>query len=334
MILANWLWFRYNHRLEDYAESGMIATVTLNPAVDKSLAVPRFEIGKTNRGEVRRTDAGGKGINVAKAAKQLGAEVCALGFAAGSNGHFILEVLAAAGVTVDFVKVPGETRVNLKIYDSVYGTETELNEPGFQVFSEHLEQMKRKIRTHAPGCEVMVFSGSLPPGAPPETFAELITIAKASGTKCILDTDGPALRWGLEAKPLLIKPNRAEVEALLQERLSTGSELARAARKLLKRGAEEVVISMGADGAVAATNQDLLSARPPSVTARSSVGAGDAMVAALAYGELKHLPFRESFRLAMAASAAAVTMEGSKMADLAQVFSLLPQVSIENVGWN
>jgi 1-phosphofructokinase len=310
----------------------MIVTVTLNPAIDKSLTVPRFEVGKTNRGEVRRIDAGGKGINVAKAVKQFGEEVCALGFVAGSNGHFILQALAASGIPADFSNVPGETRVNLKIHDPVNGTETELNEPGFQVFPEHLQAMKQKVKKYAPRCEVMIFSGSLPPGSPPEIFAELIAIARDLGAKCILDTAGPALRRGLETRPLLIKPNRAEVEGLLQERLSTRSQLAEAARKLLEMGAEEAVISMGADGAVAATAQDLLSALPPAVVPRSSVGAGDAMVAALAYGEVKHLPFRESFRLAVAASAAAVTMEGSKVADLALIQSLIPLVQMEDVG--
>jgi 1-phosphofructokinase len=310
----------------------MITTVTLNPTIDKSLVVPRFEVGKTNRGEVRRTDAGGKGINVAKAVKEFGAEVCALGFVAGSNGQFILEALAASGIPADFINVPGETRVNLKIHDPVCATETELNEPGFQVLPEHLEAMKQKIREYGSRCDVMVFSGSLPPGAPPETYAELISIAGVLGARCMLDTGGSALRCGLEARPLLTKPNRAEVEGLLQERLNTRSELAEAARKLLEMGAEEAVISLGADGAIAATRKDLLSARPPAVAPRSSVGAGDAMVAALAFGEVKHLPFRESFRLAMAASAAAVTMEGSKVADLALIQSLIPLVQVEDVG--
>jgi len=313
------------------AVGGMIATVTLNPAIDKSVMVPHFEVGKTNRGEVKRTDAGGKGINVAKAVKQFGIEVCALGFVAGSNGQFILQALAASGIPADFIHVPGETRVNLKIHDPLCGTETELNEPGFQVLSGHLEAMKQKIRKHGPRSDVMVFSGSLPPGAPPETFAELITIASALGAKCMLDTAGPALRLGLEAKPLLLKPNRAEVEELLQVALRTPAEVAEAACKLLAMGAEEAVISMGADGAVAATKQDLMWSPPPAVAPRSSVGAGDAMVAAFAYGEVKHLSFRESFRLAMAASAAAVTMEGSKMAELALVHSLLPQVQILEV---
>jgi 1-phosphofructokinase len=197
------------------------------------------------------------------------------------------------------------------------------------VFPEHLQAMKQKIKEYGPRCEVMIFSGSLPPGAPPETFAELITIARGLGAKCVLDTAGPALRRGLEAKPFLLKPNRAEAEGLLQVRLTSRRDLAEAARQLLAMGAEEAVISMGADGAVAATRQDLLSARPPAVASRSTVGAGDAMVAALAYGEVQHLSFRESFRFAIAASAAAVTMEGSKTAELALVQSLLPQVQIE-----
>jgi 1-phosphofructokinase len=309
----------------------MIATVTLNPAIDKSLIVSRFEVGKTNRGEVVRIDAGGKGINVAKALKQFGTPVRALGFVAGNNGRFIREALCTSGIPEDLIDVPGETRINLKVHDPVFGSETELNEPGFKVDSEHLEKLKQKVKEYAARCEVMVFSGSLPPGASPETFAELITVAGGQRAKCILDTVGSALALGLHAKPLLIKPNRAETEALLQEPLNTPGKLAAAARKLLALGASQVVISMGAEGAVAATAQESLLARPLAVTARSSVGAGDAMVAALAYGEVKHLPFRESFRLAIATSAAAVTMEGTKMGDLALIESLLPQVRIEDL---
>jgi len=309
----------------------MIATVTLNPAIDKSVTVPRFEVGKTNRGEVRRTDPSGKGINVAMALKQLGAEVCALGFMAGSDGQFILEALAASGIPADFTSVPGETRVNLKIHDPVYGTETELNEPGFHVLPEHVEAIKEKIREYAARCEVMIFSGSLPPGAPPETYAELMTVAGALGSRCMLDTAGPALKCGIEAKPLLVKPNRAEVEELLKTPLRTRQHLAEAARRLLEMGVEKAVISMGPEGAVAATKDDLLSARPPAIDAKSSVGAGDAMVAALALGEITHLSFRESFRLAVAASAAAVTVEGSKAAGLAAIHRLLPHVLVEEI---
>jgi len=308
----------------------MIATVTLNPAVDQSVTVRGFEIGKTNRGEVDCVDAGGKGINVAKALKRLGSTVCALGLLAGSNGRFILDALSAEGIPTDFIQVPGETRVNLKIHDSERGAETELNEPGFHVTAEHLEELRRKIEAHAPQCAVMVFSGSLPLGAPPEIFADLIRIAKAHGAKCILDTAGPGLKLGLAAGPFLIKPNRAEVEDLLKRALGTRRELVEAARVLTSMGCEQILISLGAEGAVGVAGNDALFAHPPAVKVRSSVGAGDTMVAVMAYAAVEGLAFRQAFQMAVAASAATVAMEGTRVADLAAVQALIPQVNLED----
>jgi 1-phosphofructokinase len=308
----------------------MIATVTLNPAIDKSVTVQGFEIGKTNRGEVDRVDAGGKGINVAKALKRLGSTVCALGLVAGSNGRFILDALSAEGILVDFVQVPGETRVNLKIHDPEKGTETELNEPGFRVTAEHMEELRRKIEVHAPHCQVMVFSGSLPLDAPATIFADLIRIAKAHGAKCFLDTAGPGLKHGLAAGPYMIKPNRAEVEDLLKSGLRTRRELVEAARALMRMGCEMVLISLGAEGAVGVFGKEALFAQPPVVKVRSSVGAGDTMVAIMAHAAVAGIPFRQAFRMAVAASAATVAMEGTKVADLAAVQELIPQVTLED----
>ncbi|MGO8815623.1 MAG: 1-phosphofructokinase [Terriglobia bacterium] len=309
----------------------MIATVTLNPAIDKSVTVLRFEVGKTNRGEAGRLDAGGKGINVAKALHLWGVPVGALGLVAGHNGRFILNSLGAAGIPADFVDVPGETRVNLKIRDPELGTETELNEPGFPATSEHLEELRRKIEAHAPHCEIMVFSGSLPPDAPPGIFAELIHIAKAHGAKCFLDTAGPGLKQGLAAGPFLTKPNRAEVEELLNTSIRTRRELVEAARTLRTMGSEQVVISLGAEGALGLGGKDVLFASPPPVKVLSSVGAGDSMVAAMAYAAVAGLPFRQAFRTAVAASAATVAMEGTKVADLAAAQDLISKVTLEDV---
>lgn len=310
----------------------MIATVTLNPAIDKSITVRGFGIGKTNRGEVDRIDAGGKGINVAKALRRWGSSVFALGFVAGSNGRFILDALRKEGIPSDFVNVPGETRVNLKIHDPEHGTETELNEPGFRIASDHLEALRRKVDAHARDCEVMVFSGSLPPDAPPEIFADLIRIAKSHGTKCLLDTAGPALKQGLAAGPSLIKPNRAEVEDLLGKTFPSHAELVESARTLMKMGSQRVLISLGAEGAVGVAGKDSLFAAPPAVKVRSSVGAGDTMVAAMAYAAVAGLPFRQAFRMAVAASAATVALEGTKVADMAAVQELIPLVTLEDVG--
>jgi len=308
----------------------MIVTVTLNPAVDKSMAVHGFEIGKTNRGEVTGVEAGGKGINVAKVLKRFGSPVCAIGLAAGNNGRFILEALRAEGIPADFVMVPGETRVNLKIYDPDKGTETELNEPGFRVAAEQLEELQRRIEAHAPQCEVMVFSGSLPPDAPPEIFADLMRAAKAQGAKCFLDTTGAGLKHGVAAGPFLIKPNRAEVEELLKSTFPTRHDLVKAAQLLVGKGLEQVVISLGAEGAVGVDGSRALFAKPPAVTVRSSIGAGDTMVAALAHAAVTGLPFPQAFRLAVAASAATVAMEGTKLADLNAAQALLPQVALED----
>jgi 1-phosphofructokinase len=307
----------------------MIATVTLNPAIDKSVTVHGFEIGKTNRGQVESVDAGGKGINVAKALKRFGSEVRALGLAAGGNGRFILDSLGAEGIPADFVFVPGETRVNLKVHDPEMGTETELNEPGFRVRAEDLEELRRRIQAHASECQAMVFSGSLPPDAPVDVFGDLIRIARARGAKCFLDTAGPALEYGLAAGPYLIKPNRAEVEELLETTLRDRGDLVEAARTLIGMGSEEVLISLGAEGAVGVAGNEALFAPPLPVKVRSSVGAGDTMVAAMAHAAVEGLPFREAFRMAAAASAATVEMEGSKVADLAAVQALLPQVVLE-----
>ncbi|MGB9803410.1 1-phosphofructokinase [Desulfofundulus sp.] len=311
--------------------TGMIATVTLNPALDKTVVVPDFTIGRTNRVQVNYVDAGGKGINVAKVLKQLGSPVIATGFLAGNNGRYISEALSSRDILTDFLYIGGETRVNLKIIDSVSGTETEINEPGFLIAGEHLEQFEQKTKELAKRCPVMVFSGSLPPGAPPDTYAVLIRIARECGTRTILDTSGEALEVGLAAGPDLVKPNLAEVQELLQIRIEAEKDLVGAARRLLEMGAGTAVISLGAAGAVAASGNRVIRARPPSVRASSTVGAGDSMVAAFAYAMMKDLSLDEALRLATAASTATVTVRGSGVGDLRLIQEFLSQVVLEEL---
>ena len=310
----------------------MIATVTLSPAVDKTMVVRGFAVGRTNRGEIERLDPGGKGVNVAKAVKQLGCPVIALGFVAGMNGRFIRRALEALQIPADFVDVPGETRVNLKIADPENGTETEINESGFPVGPEHLEQFKEKLAAHASRSEVVVFSGSLPPGAPPDTYASLLTIARSQGAKTILDTSGAALAEGLEGRPDLVKPNRAEAEELLRKNLDCRAELAQAVRELLGMGPSMAAISLGAEGLVAGRGDRLTFAVPPPVRARCSVGAGDALVAAFAYAMVKGLEFDEAVRLATAMGAATAAAGGSSVAGMDAVRALLPQVALSRLG--
>ncbi len=307
----------------------MIATVTLNPSVDKSILVRDLEIGKTNRGEVVRLEAGGKGINVARALKLWGSTVFALGLVARGDGQFILDAIGAQGIPADFVRIPGDTRVCLKIHDTKSGSETELNELGPPVTPADLGGLRRKIEHYAPQCDVMVFSGSLPPGAPPGTFSDLIRVATESGARCILDTSGVALKFGLGAAPYLVKPNRAEAAELLGRPLRTRLELVEAAREFMQMGAEHVLISMGAVGALGVARGETLFAVPPDIEFRSSTGAGDAMVAAMAIAVVERLSFREAFRLAVAAGAATAALEGTKMAERSAVRELISKVTLK-----
>ncbi len=309
----------------------MIATVTLNPALDQTMQVPAFAVGKTNRGEVERVDPGGKGINVAKAVRKLGYPVLALGLLAGRNGRAIAGALEAGGIPGDFVNVPGETRVNLKIRDPISGAETEINQPGFPVEARHLKKLEAKIEAAARRCAVMVFSGSLPPGAPVETYARFVGTARRCGARTILDAAGAALRCGIAARPDLVKPNRAEAEELLGEPAGGEPELARAVGLLLALGPRIAAISLGADGAVAASGRQCWRARPPRVPASSSIGAGDAMVAAFACAMLDELTLVEALRLATAAGAATAAMSGSSVAGREMVYELLPQVEVNPV---
>jgi 1-phosphofructokinase len=309
----------------------MVVTVTLNPAVDKTMLVRHLTVGGTNRAEVERIDPGGKGVNVAKALKQLGCPVLATGFLAGNNGRLIAEGLAARGIPADFIQVPGETRVNLKIKDPVGGTETEINEPGFHVEEEYVRELEQKLEGYAGRGEAVVLSGSLPPGVPTDVYARLIRIAKHGGAKTILDTNGSALRSGLAAPPDLLKPNRLEIEELVGTTIKTEPELVQAARQVLAMGVSRVVVSLGAEGALAASAREVWRARCPSLAARSSVGAGDAMVAALVYALLKDLPEEESLRLATAAGSATASMSGSSVADFKLIQEFLPRIQMEKL---
>jgi 1-phosphofructokinase len=305
----------------------LIATVTLNPALDRTLVVPRFAPGRTNRVQDEWLDAGGKGINVARMARRLGCPVIATGFLAGARGRSILQALSNDGILTDFVELPGETRVNLKIVDPGSGTEMEINEPGVPVQEAQLQAVMDRVDALAPRCPVVVLSGSLPPGAPADTYARLIATARRHGARTILDAAGEALARGVVAGPDLVKPNRAEAEELLAARLETDEDVRRAARAFIGRGAHAVALSLGAAGALLVTGEDVMwRARPPALRVASSVGAGDAMVAAFACAFLNAYSWPEALRLATAASSA------SPLPDPVELDELRARVVVEEVG--
>jgi 1-phosphofructokinase len=280
-------------------------TVTLNPAIDRTLTIPRFAVGEVHRVEEDRSFPGGKGVNVAAALADAGCAVAALGFLGRDNAAEFESLFAGKGITDGFIRIPGQTRVGIKIVDPAGQTTTDINFPGAAPGAMDMAMLcSRVTRTRA---HWFVLAGSLPPGVGPEIYRELIPLIKSRGGKVALDTSGDALHAALSARPHIIKPNIRELEAMLGETLSSGEAVERAARQLLSEGLEMVVVSMGAEGALFVTAEEAVHAQPPKVEVRSAVGAGDAMVAGIVAAQVRGLAIKDCARMATAFSLDALT---------------------------
>ena len=308
----------------------MITTVTLNAAIDKTYYVGRFDAGKVNRVPKVLATPGGKGINVARVLRQLGAEVKATGFVGGKNGEFIAERLEQQGVPNDFVQVEGESRLCLNIIDAD-GASTELLEPGPEIPEDALQKMKVKIRELARESSLVVMSGSLPAGVPDGYYAELIREVKAEGRRVLLDTSKTPLLRGIEAVPYLIKPNEDEVKALLDPDADAEEDLCRQVLSLHNRGIAFVVVTLGARGAIAGVEGRLYRIHTPKLQAVNTVGCGDAFVAGMAYALERGFEPEAALRQAAAAgSANALTPEAGNVRP-EDVERLLAEIRTERI---
>jgi len=306
----------------------------MNPAIDKTIEIEALLPGGLNRIQKVEYDAGGKGINVSKTIHELGGSSIAVGFLGGNAGKTIESVLNEWGINNDFIWVRGETRTNTKVYEKS-GALTELNEPGPQISKEQQEELVKKLEGYANEETLFVLAGSIPNGVDKQIYSEIIPRVHAKGAKVLLDADGELFRNALKEKPDIIKPNRVELEEYFgfDYRVSM-EELLEAARKLQAQGIETVAVSMGKSGAMMVREGYEVKCPALSVKAHSTVGAGDAMVAALAYAWENKLGNEETVRLCMAASAGAVTTIGTKPPTRALVDELLEQVVIEQISAN
>ena len=224
----------------------MIYTVTLNPALDKTVEIPSLTVDSVNRITAMRTDPGGKGINVSKVIDKLGGKSVATGILGGDTGNAILSALKAMGLDTSFRFVEGETRTNLKVVDPVNHTNTDINEPGVTVSGEILDGYLKELLLKVNAGDIVVISGSLPTGSPKDTYQTWVKAFKEAGAKVILDADGALLAGGIESSPYLIKPNNHELSGLLGRKLDTTDKLEEAARELMaKYGISKIVVSMG-----------------------------------------------------------------------------------------
>ena len=310
----------------------MIYTVTLNPALDKTVEILSFTVDSVNRITQMRTDPGGKGINVSKVIGKLGSKSIATGILGGATGRAIQSALENMGLESSFHFAEGETRTNLKVADPACHTNTDINEPGLTVSEDLLNNLLNELLAKLGGEDIVVLSGSLPKGAPKNTYYTWVKACRETKAKVILDADGELLKAGLEAGPYLIKPNNHELSGLLGEKLETPKELERGARSLMDQyGIAKIVVSMGGEGALYVTGDATVYAEGLKVPVGSTVGAGDSVVAALAVAEEAGMSLEEAVRLSTATGAANVMCSGTQAAEYEVIEGLIPKVVFHNL---
>lgn len=289
----------------------MILTVTLNAAIDKRYVINDFKIDEVNRAAECEYFAGGKGLNVSRTATIAGTDILATGFVGGHAGEYILEELRKQGIAADFVKVEGESRSCLNIYDAVNKTQTEILEPGVTITPSDLERFITKYKELLPKCSVVSISGSVPKGLDTTVYPKLVALAKEAGKKVIVDTSGALLTEVIKHGPSMIKPNADEIKMLTGIEADSEDELIKAGKKIVDGGVERVVISLGAAGSILVCKEGVFRATVPKIDAVNTVGCGDCMTAGFAMAFEQGMSPEDSIRHASAMSCASAMTEGT-----------------------
>jgi 1-phosphofructokinase family hexose kinase len=313
----------------------MIVTVTLNAAIDRTLLVPNFQLGHRHRASVGSTSAGGKGINVARAARLLGVPVVCTGLAGGRNGTLLVEELTNEGILNDFVRIRGESRTSTAVLDPTSNVYTEINEWGPEVADDELDVLREKLAYLAQGADYVVFAGSLPRDVDPGMYAELIRDGKRRGLMTVLDSEGEALRLGIEAEPYLVAPNLREAEALVGHEFVDEEDLSTGLDEIAELGARNVIITLDT-GCYALFREERaeefrVRARAPLLETVSTVGAGDTLLAAFIAARVGDRSYEDAVRHAVAASAASVLEAGPGRFDAREAARLASHVSLERL---
>lgn len=309
----------------------MIVTVTMNPAIDKTIEVENLELGGLNRIKHVEIDVGGKGINVSKTIQKLGEISVATGFIAGNSGKIIENFMNNLGIKTDFITVEGETRTNTKVFEES-GKVTELNEPGAKVSEEQIEALETKILGYVDENTIVVLAGSVPAGVDKGIYAKITESVHKKGGKVLMDADGELFVKALEAGPDMIKPNRDELQKYVGiDHKASENELLSSAKKLMEKGISNIAVSMGSSGAVFIGEGYCVRCPGIKVAALSTVGAGDAMVAAIAYSWDMKFSIKDMISYCVATSAGAVTTIGTKPPAKELVEELRKKVIIEYI---
>ena len=310
------------------ARKFMITTVTLNPAIDRTIVLNHFEYGSVNRLANSREDIGGKGINVARILLALGSDARAVGFIGKHNYPQVEALLQTDAIPAEFIYIDAPTRMNIKLLESSTHITTDINEAGFTVNRQDISAVRKLIQTAAEGSAYIVFSGSVPIGLSPSIYREIIE-SVPSQCRVALDADGLLLLESLKTKPFLIKPNIHELESALGRTLSGSREIVEAAEGLIAQyGISYILVSMGGSGSILVTAEQSLIASPLPVNVKGTVGAGDSMLAGFIHGLTEGYDISASLAWATACGALAVSQEGTQAFAKSDVERLAAQVSI------
>lgn len=312
----------------------MIITVTLNAAIDKSLSVPNFRVGRRHRAVEQRTMAGGKGINVARTLKALGQPVIATGMAGGATGTYIVEQLTEESILNDFVRIREESRINTSVLDPTTGRQTEINERGPNVTEHEIELFKDKLFYLARGAAIVVLAGSLPANVEPDLYAELISGLKRLGVSTVIDTDGEPLRHAVRAEPDVVSPNVEEAEELVGHEFGDEQESAAAVQEIVGLGAREAIMTV-ADGCYA---QLLLDGKPCLRRARieprepvATRGSGDAFLAGYVAARYEGRAPDQCLRFGVACGAESTARLGAALIDPREARRVMGEIEVSGV---
>jgi 1-phosphofructokinase/tagatose 6-phosphate kinase len=312
----------------------MIITVTLNAALDKTLEVPNFTLGRRHRTVDQTTMPGGKGVNIARALKRLGQPVIATGLAGGQTGNRIIAALGDEAILNAFVRIREESRTNTAVLDPTTGEQTEVNERGPAVSPGELELFRENLLYLAKGASICVFAGSLPRGADPDIYATLIRDLRRVGVTTMIDTEGEPMRLAIRAEPDVVSPNELEAEELVGHEFNDVDDRVEAVTEMGRLGAAESIMTVG-DGCYArlleTASPALYRVRVEELQPRSSIGSGDAFLAGYVAARYMGRSPVECLRFGVACGAESIQHFGAGMIDASAVEKLLPEVEAERV---
>lgn len=305
----------------------MILTLTINPAIDRTVTVDKLVFEDRAYILDNREAAGGRGVNASQVIHAFGGKTLALLASGGDSGARMEKSLAGMKFPFEVVRVRAQSRTNLTISDK-QGLTIKLNELGAPLDKHELQEIHKLVEARLAKAHWLMICGSIPPGVPPHFYCELTELARKRGVKTLLDTDGEALAHALEAKPTVITPNQQEAERLLGRALITRSHFLDAVNRIQGMGPESVILSLGGRGALGSGPEGIFEALAPRIDVLCPIGAGDALAAAFTWSMEKKKPFADAVRWGVAAGTAKAALPGMKFPTIEQTRAIYKLVEV------